>query len=354
MQPIKKYNSTLRFSVPSYNYTTKWYEKSHEKLLKNPDFSKCPSCNYTSRTKKNGHSIPSDVILVYCANQVKSLILFIRTLRHVKSRASVFLFVDSDAYNKINSETMSVLKDCGMNVINFGELPEFNIVSIFSIGFIVMRDFLIVNQKYIRNVLICDLYDIVFQADPFTYPFHMKELEFVSQMNFYNASDNDRLWITWYEPMRKEWNNTQIINSGQVIGSCFDMISFLDLYVNFFDPSDYFSIKTTDQAFFNLLFLKKLIDNDNIPYKIHYEKAYSRIMITLGLSPKEKKLGTIHKYRSSEYAPIVHMYYADIDLVYNLLDVCPRKSRKWTNYISLLQEKDVIDYEKETGVFNDS
>ncbi|EAX98311.1 hypothetical protein TVAG_018470 [Trichomonas vaginalis G3] len=336
----------FKHKVPSYNYTNAWYKNQYSNYFTYRDYSKCPSCNYPNRTTSPIKSTPSDVILVYAIKGVKNLILFIRTLRHTGSQASVFLFVDTEAYNTINAETKEVLDKCGMNIIDMGKFPEFDIFSAFSMGFVAMHNFLLSNQKYIRNVLIVDLYDIIFQSDPFTHSGHMEKLEFVSQMNFYNSSDTDREWISFYRDFDPKWNDSLIINSGQLIGSCYNVLQFLDLYLEFFDPSDYYSVRTTDQAFFNLLFLTKKIDERKIPYIIYKYDAYSRIIVTLGLEPRERKLGYVRKYKMKEYVPIIHQYYKVPDLIYSILDSCKRETNRWINYTSGFTDEDIETYEK--------
>ena len=330
---------------PSTYYSNDWYKRNYSYLFTERDYSKCPTCTFPSRTSHMASSTPNDLILVYSVGGTKNLILFIRTLRHVHCKATVVFLVDSAGYKSITKETLEVLNDCGMNIIDIGEFKHDYILFKWSFGYICMYDFLYINQRYINRVLVCDLFDIVFQGDPFIRNKYINSLSFVSENAIFSPKNENTNWIVYnmkYFP--PEWNNTKITNSGQVIGSIYEMTQFLDVFLSLFDPMDFYTINTTDQAYFNIILKTGKLKARGISYEIEEKEMFSRVIVVQPLDSTERNFGFVKKYQSNEFAPVVHQYYADYSLSYSLLDVCPRQSRKWTNYSRLIIDDDIDKY----------
>ena len=346
-----KFPRPIRHKTPVTQYSNSWYEKAYENFFSKKEYNDCPSCSYESKTEKTANSSPKDLILVYSLGGVKNLILFMRTLRHVKCKATVVLFIDTDGYKTITPETKEVLKRCGMNIIDIGVYHLDSIIYRWSFGFFAMFDFLKKHEKYINRVLICDLFDIVFQGDPFEAGKYNNIIRFVSEAQKFSNTIDNREWIRYYlGSFPEQWNNSQVTNSGQVCGSVREIIKFLDEYLSLFDPNDISTINTTDQAYFNLLIKQNKLKEARIPHVVETKDMYSRLVVTQPLNDDERRMGTIRRYASNRIAPIVHMYYADYSLSFNLLDVCPRLTKKWTNYSRLFPDEDIDRYYEKNPV----
>ena len=330
---------------PSTHYTNEWYKQNYSYLFTERDYSKCPPCYFPSRSTPTSSSTPNDLILVYSVGGTKNLILFIRTLRHVHCKATVVFLIDSDGYKTISKETLEVLHDCGMNIIDIGEFKHDYILFKWSFGYICMYDFLYLNQQYINRVLVCDLFDIVFQGDPFIKNRYLNTLKFVSENALFTPKNDNTYWVILnLGTFPPEWNNTKIVNSGQVLGTVYEMTQFLDVYLSMFDPMDFNTINTTDQGYFNIILKTGKLKQRRISYEIEETEMFSRVIVVQPLDYTEYQFGNVKKYKSNEYAPVVHQYYANYPLSYSLLDVCPRKTKKWTNYSRLVLDVDIDKY----------
>ena len=336
-KPIPEVNSQLhslanliKTEGPTIKYPHNWFGKNYSKVFVLEHV--CP-CKLKRRTKK-------DLIIVAAQKSMTGAVLFMRTLRRTGYFSPVVIMADGEAMKKTTNATKEQLSQLGAHIIPIGYMHhEQN--SVYSTGIIAIYDFLKSNTKEYDRVLVCDLFDIVFQDNPFNFPMANDTLYFVSERITFNESEINKAWImNDIGEFPKEWENKEVINSGQVMGDIAPMLVFLNKYIEHLNLKNkqYSQITTPDQAIFNILIHSGELNKSHIPYVICRNQTYSAIMS----SPKyDVSKGFYNVTDNGVYIPIIHQYYVSHEFSKQILEQFPRDDGNLTDYMRTFSEEEL-------------
>ena len=160
------------------------------KIIQN--FDNCSSCNMQKDTKY-ANSVYNDVIIASGFTLCYHACLFVRTLRGTGSKAQVVILLDDESFNKLDPVSKEELAKCGAQLVNCGTFEFINKRSRFTLKFVLTHLFIKKNRKLMNRVILVDLFDTVFQSDPFNVQIGAKdELNVIDEGKRFNESEFNR------------------------------------------------------------------------------------------------------------------------------------------------------------------
>ena len=295
----------------------------------------CPLCKNSPHNKKP-NSTPKDVILSYASGYISNMALFVRTLRTTHSNCSIVLFFDIEVINSLTDDEKQFLIDCDVQIIvcNFANAPE---VYLKSYAFELFESFIRNNVMMINRVIICDLFDFLFQGDPFNEYLPKDEIHIVHELeklgDYGYAPTTNRDWILKFDPYYEFSFRDKLFYyfcSGYMEGPPLLMIDFLNLFLESV-PIDKDAV---DQGGFNYIYITGRVKKAHIP--IAKYKQYDLVAHTASNPIRNEVFPNVTTLQNkSVIATCVHHYYsADDDFIMSLLKACPRPTKEFHNYLS--------------------
>ena len=305
----------------SYDITLKYFDPS---LAKD-----CNLCDYTSNNDISD-STPRDVIITYSVKQTMNVALLQRTLRTVKSNASLVIMLDQEALNSIDDVTKQFFKNCSTQVILSPPLP-FNSwdQSVKNFMMPLMYLFLKMNRHLINRVMFVDLFDVVFQRDPFSSHYIRKgELHMTRELVTNRNHVGQLRWPQCYFP-DFTWDDLDRCqyNSGYFAGYIDEVLTFLNVFCQYTKYN-----KCIDQGLVNIMYQRKMLDKYGVKFADVFPDEWILHVYNLHLDHGFPRFQGM--YWSNVTASIVHLYYhGNIHLFRSILNHCPRPSKTMTNYL---------------------
>ena len=284
----------------------------------------CENCLFQPSLK--GNSKNNDVILSLLVGNLYGLTLSIKTLRTVGCRASLIIFTNNITYLSIRhhlkgARLQHLMGNCGVSFIIISKIPQnfrcYDFIRIYS-----YYQFLAIRKHLIDRVLMFDIYDTIFQGDPFSDDIDFDGIGFTQDsillekdagpfgyQSFFHTILNYK-----YDPIIHGKQN--MINSGVVFGRATHIVSFLE---NLFFPPLLPYLTNTSQIinswqWFDQGYLNVIMWSDWFPNKkdkfVFFQENNSFISI---YHLKEEKLncselGKITVINSKYPARLIHQY----------------------------------------------
>ena len=276
-------------------------------------------------------SQPNDIVMSMANKNVFNFIIFLKTLRSGKCRASIVLFIDSRAYDTLKPRRflIEIERYCNLHLFLYTNtiIPNLDLLRDYF-----FHQFLISRRHLINRVIICDLYDTVFQGDPFSTTINFNSIGFTSE---YYLLLNDQYWNTpWLKHVYKffekpfeeeKFKNYHPICSGVLFGKVDYLIRFFDFLFNEKIMKNIAKIDfLTDQGLFNYLLIEVLPLHPEIPVTII---NWTGPFTTMGTVPNSmisgtEKFGTVKITGSTENAILFHQYNRHKHFFPSLLEKC--------------------------------
>ena len=304
----------------------------------------CQFCNFTVRNQEYADSTENDLLLAGAVGQPKNIAPFIRSLRTTGSKCSCVLLIDDDM--EIDPISLQIAEECGMQIIRCGKFIDYpypcarnNYIYFF------IEAFLEQNVHKFDRVIIVDLYDTVFQGDPFNVQVQRTYINAVDENHDYYHNYINRDWINqagWPHLQVYEWGYHYLC-SGYLGGSAKDILHLIQVFTQYADLSS----GIHDQGIFNYLFVKKskMYGLKRSPYR-KIEFVYHTIGGKTHRLEGRRNLGNIPTRSDvKSYASVLHHVYSSIYLQASILWSCPRISPLQTNYMAHMTEEEIEDME---------
>ena len=303
----------------------------------------CKLCSFQALGQNNTipNSSERDIILTVAIGAVYNIIPFIRTLRTTNCKARVVIFIDSLTLSSMNTSMYEDISKCGIQFVDIGTKVPSEAEDIFFYRYIIFNNFLRENEQEIDRVILVDLFDTVFQNDPFITNFSENILYLSEEgyplmdslfntiqirKNIHNMNpqtfDDNSVYQSNY---LKKIKNKHIINGGLQAGGLLPMLSFLSIMAKIGNES---AMKAygDDQAFLNIFayskLLKKVCDFEIVPSSSYFMSS-NALYCMLEKNPfrNDSKFGNFS--RGSKVPSILHQYNRCQDIIDELLAVCP-------------------------------
>ena len=303
----------------------------------------CKLCNFTVRNTK-ANSSPNDVIFAAAIGKVENIIPFLRTLRTTGSLCRVVLCLDKDAKNALSNEVYNYALNCGCQFIFLNKNVKNNDrwSAIHYVRFLMLH-FLEENRNAnIDRILNFDLFDTVFQGDPFNYQVDHRYINVADEGQTIDQILIMRFWCSWTFRLYESYKDYIYICSGYVGASYKNMITFLRLFLHLCDMYN-----GNDQALYNYIYLRHFGDKYNIPRAPLRQNELVLHASIKWLYFDYKKMITIgdaRSMRNDDFFPaVVHQYYRNSNFMLSVVKACPNYDFPTKFYITRVRDRDRID-----------
>ena len=311
------YNMTSKL----FGETESFYNYEIIYKLSQANFTNCSLCKFDPDT--NGASSKDDLaIAVLFGNKIYNVINWVRTLRSTGCKCKILFFHEPNYIYFFNKNELDALKDCGVvwypiknNFINSTLVYDPRTTK-----WLVIQNFLEAYGNYFKRVLISDVFDTIFQKDPFLNGLPRKKIaSSIERVQFGNHETN-MMWVQsldhYFSP--RWWRKKWVINSGFLIGPSELM---LDLIHTMNQPKYFFAKQTLDQGILNFIYYKGIWKKLWIDLKGEYFISAAYSVFALNGDAQ----GFMHEYSYSKYTlAVIHQYDRICPITKNLNKVCPR------------------------------
>ena len=323
----------------------------------------CVLCSFNvTKGKHKTNSSKKDVILTVAYRKITNLMPFVRSLRTTGCSAQVVILCSSDIIKAKRKDYLDYIEKCGVQFVDVGNV-DIRLKS----NFMYYRNFLFeqfvsVNINQIDRILLVDLYDTIFQRDPFTDAFSKDNIYF-SNEGFKLESDErlssiiqyNIIFFSYLNPkvarnklLMKEIFDRNMLSDGTIAGGAQQVYTFLH-YMERIGCRNNFSTYGDFQAMLNI-FVRTCVFQDILNVTVigprsefmtsisAYYRKYRNLQIFKGV-----KLGNIS--RGSKVPAILHQYHVCDDLTHAVLISCP-PTKFYYDYIKDTDEVSSFDSEQ--------
>ena len=318
-----------------------FFVSSKSSLKPFQSINQCSFCNYTPQNKKS-NSTPRDLVLSFASKALCNVALFVRTLRSTHCQSSLVILLDRDLINTLKQSEKILLYSCRCQIIpvNTENRPEKFIKNFL---FQLSESFLRINQRMIDRVIICDLFDAVFQGDPFHEYFPKNMVHFIDENATFRASYPNIKMMNDIEPnftLTDEQLDSKYYCSGYMGAYVSQMIVFLDVFLQGVSSDHWL-----DQGIFNLAYLKG--DFDKAGLRVGSAKPYEFVahMVLIGDRGKEFPYVPICDDPQVPALILHHTYMASPVFFKSLIRACPRPDTTFHDYLTKIDDSELVKIE---------
>lgn len=322
---------------PSHEYEIDWYKIGYTSAQDfNPiNLSTCVPCNFPIRNKRS-NSQRNDVVLTSAFSKTYNVVPFTRSLRTTGSKASILIFVDVISEYKINhGETGKFLRSCGVTCVLIGLISQSR-HKLLTLRNSVIYDFLKLRQNFLYRGLILDLYDTIFQGDPFHKDLNESEIGITIETE---PCDSTQQWGArlLFGPIAYLLIKKPCVNAGTIIGSIPMLVRYLEFYTAYLNSINPIVLKKIkkfpDQVIMNLLVGFELTEIPLHLYKVTDE--YVGLWDVFN-SSATFKIGHFKMPDQVEYPLVVHLFDRSLVFYHSILNSCPQLFPVSDNYTRII------------------
>lgn len=326
--------------TPNVKYSNpNWYRTGYNKtsdFVQLRDYKKCPSCNFESRSI-HSNSSPQDAILVTMLNCTYNLVPFTRSLRTTGCKALLIMFIDDLAKKKIDSALSTFASNCGITFISVGK-TNFTRNELLLVRNPLIYDFLKLRPTIFKRILIVDLFDSIFQGDPFYEEFDTNTVGFSLETHRCDVGQIRNAGFLIGKKNASVFFKRRCVNIGTIVG-CYDhVLRFLYYYINYLHniPEEKFKklYWIPDQVILNTMINTNLTDELGI--KIHLyqnNEPYAVLMNLFKTNNVTFDVGYFKPYEDSMYPFVVHLFDRSKRFCKSVIDRCPQIFPTYDSYI---------------------
>jgi hypothetical protein len=199
-------------------------------------------------------------------------VTFVRTLRSTGCKAAIIVFCDYMALRTFTADHLRFHDDCGVVFVDFGVVPNGRANITVQARHLLYYDFLTEYRSTFDRVIIADMYDTLFQQDPFTTDFGYHTMGVTSEAVTLNADPTiNTAWLKIADPDYaadpKFYDDKIALSSGLLFGSTEAMLMFYNVFLGhkFYDT---FPPTSTDQGHLNFLYHKGVFAKSGLKIRV--------------------------------------------------------------------------------------
>lgn len=333
-EPVHSFNKPLNdndvFPLPHYfsKMTTKNWLKSDFIFKKfDPSKNTFPVCPGGVVHNPHANSTPRDLIISLVSGSYTNFMTYIRTLRSTGCKATVVVLIDDKCYHKLSNSEKKVLDSCGVNLIKYGDINLLFKKYIYETRLILMYGIILTYRKQFDRVMIIDIFDTIFQSDPFIPGFNNQSMFFTTE-GYYNNFDptNNTKWIKVADPDYYKdvhfYDDKIVINGGLFFGSIDGMLLFFKLFLSL-DVFNDFTVETVDQGYMNYLYHRGIFMKNGLNLTLTFPGDYIISARGHKFSSNKSPDGLIMMLHSSNPPAVIHQFNRDTSVLNSIKKTCP-------------------------------
>jgi hypothetical protein len=286
----------------------------------------CPACNFTPQNSLGSNSTDRDAVIASMLRTKVNIVPFVRSLRTTGCRARIVFIADQVAVESCDAPMRAFLDNCGVTLINIGHV---NCTERFE--FLMFRNhflasFLLHRTPLFDRIVIADLFDTVFQGDPFSSHFDRTSLGFALESDACDIRQQLSAIA-----LNKGWNSSRntpfpCINGGTMIGVESAIFEFLRQWANYAGQISRERLANIsfipDQVITNVIIRMGLLSNLTIRF-YHAFEEYSSLWDWYGTKNATWWLGEFRLWKDGPFPMIVHMYDRSGGFCKSVNELCP-------------------------------
>ncbi|OHT04830.1 hypothetical protein TRFO_27622 [Tritrichomonas foetus] len=328
---LKSYSG---FNFINTKYFHEWfpydYYQNYEDLINQMH---CPRCNFEP-ANDNPSSTPRDILLSSMFGNIANLIPCSRSLRTTGSRATFFILTDNNTFSMMTPDSIKIINGCGLYVINLGVCEKLTPRIFFALRHLIYYNFLFPRQHLMDRVIMMDLYDSIFQGDPFPDYFERDTLYFCSENLTFSRSRGNRKWLrTIVHDDLLRYYPKHIVNGGTILGSVSLIIKYLELFMIYVDMTRLQFLKADDQAYTNFFAYSGILAKHQIKHKILDLSDFIVCVHGMQYYPGDWRLGKYVTPIGKKPHLVVHQFDRSKMMKFNVYIACPRDEMNVTRYM---------------------
>ena len=252
----------------------KWYHENNTNILgtlpeeiandiknqKPLSFIECESCDFNSVTGREPASTERDIIIIQASGSPNRTLLPIQMLRQAGCRARIFIVLSK---TDIITQTYSTFyKKCGVSIYTFDFPPDPKHYFVYSMRQLLFAYVLPLTRGYVDRCFYFDVFDTVFQGDPFKNITNRTILYYSSEEQQVNENYFAAVWLHRLPGFHfLEVFNETVICSG-LYGGYADVIEkFSQLQASLYHKNNFY---TLDQAAFDFIIYCHILERAGI------------------------------------------------------------------------------------------
>lgn len=280
---ITEFNHSKSFISEAISYAESnigridWFhDPETPNLIKKHISTNCSLCDMNS-TAEFANSSPRDVILgLIYGNKLLNFLTLIRSIRSTGCKASIVVMISVNATSNMTQIYRKHLEDCGVTLLSMPDFFRVNGIHGNLLRHLFFALFVNMYEKDFDRVIILDIYDTIFQRDPFNEDFSLGKVQFSYETVKYSKNRVNLRWLKAIDPKFKKsfYYRLYPICSGLFGGTTTALIKFYRKYVNL-SYWEWINTKCQDQGLLNYLWYHhKLDDVMYVDFKHHLVSAY--------------------------------------------------------------------------------
>lgn len=315
--------------LPSLPWDKKWYQEPEflNDKIKKPN-SKCDLCKFKPTQVDPSTSSEKDVIVTVAMGKIYGLPTTIRSIRTSKINAAIVIIADSEAAASIESEMQDLIDNCGVNVVDVGDLTFHQMKGRYRTRWHLVYDYFRVNPLKFTRFVMTDAYDSFFQGDIFTNSLKEDTIYFSTEsLNIGRCMHNSRWIKDIYPESLKLMKDKPIICAGPVAGGVKPLLEFCKIMfaVNQWENM---WITPPDQAYVNYVVRTNMLEDNKIPYEVVPNDGF---MTTVGYCDRKKELmvdenGNVGCPGFKTTPMLIHQYVRPKNMRGHMFEVCNSSS----------------------------
>ena len=261
-------------------------------------------------------------ISVLYGKRIFNIVNWVRSLRSTGCKCKILFFHEPSYISNFNHQELDTINECGVTWCNIGvDISQNYDIHPTTTRFLIIQNFLEAFGNYFRYVMINDVFDTIFQKDPFIPQlFKNNKVVFsIERVQFGNHEYNMK-WVKAIDPNWTDsfWRKKYVINNGFEIGNAECVLRLL-FELN---KAHYFlSNGTTDQAVLNYIYYRDIFTDLWIDFGGDYYISACYSIYNL----ESDNLGFMHEVSFNNITQaVIHQYDRICSIGRNLLKVCPR------------------------------
>lgn len=317
------YNVKIVFSIKFYYFLlNKIPNKSFGLFHIFHQNSRCKLCSYEVKSI-NSNSNNNDIILGSVLKQYRNFFPLIQTLRSVKCKAVFFVFFDERSFSKLPYIFINEFENCGVNLIKIGNLRIESIKVLQFYRYFIYNLFL--KEKKCNRILSIDMYDTLFQGDPFNDKIFEDKIYFTLENARFKDNVVNMRWIKRItnKTANLQYNEKTIINGGTIIGGYIPYLVFLEIFLTITNFPKVLDQPVDDQGFINIIFYDGLLNMKSVKSDILSPlDGFGNIFCMTNLKINWTFPNIMYP-KSKIFFYIVHQIYRKQNICHSFLKICP-------------------------------
>ncbi|EAY11839.1 hypothetical protein TVAG_459110 [Trichomonas vaginalis G3] len=285
------------------------------------DTGECDLCNFTVRNEKNNSS-PRDLLLAATRYKLENIHFLVRSLRHTGSKCTVAYLLDTIAYHRITAKDRFYLEKCGVQLINMGDAEYTNKTDVWSSMYLWMEYVIYSNPHKFDRILKVDMYDVIFQGDPFDKSIKPDTFYMISEAGPIGKHSMSKEFIAQVDDIiphpSKYLEGKYFLSSGVAFGTEDVFLKSLNAFFTLWK----WSRGWDDQSVFNAAIYSGIFDYYKIKTETLRKSEYVYHMWYT--QTPIHRLGNVTSKFDRSYAHIIHNSYLSGILLYESEIYCPK------------------------------